>query len=145
MSTMNWKKETRSDFEVYPAGTYHVRVVNWERLTASTGTKQIRWRAEIISPDKYKGKTILDHTALTENSLWRICRAVNALGVDTSESPNMDTEGAAFDAVLNSCKERKVFWHIVEETYNGQQRNKVADYQPDPEQENIKPQSPVDW
>jgi len=141
---MDWKKEQSGDFIHYPAGTYYVRIVSWERLKAGTGTEQIRWRAEIIAPEEHKGRSILDHTALTETALWRVAKAVAACGVKTEGK--VDTSGAAFEAVLNACKERRVYWHVTEEMYNGKIRNKIVDYQPDTEQEVIGPTpEDIEW
>ena len=140
MPRMDWKKETGREFEVYPAGTYHVRIINWERLPASTGTEQVRFYGEIIAPEKYRGRSVLDHCALTEAALWRLGKAVSALGVDCiSDNLVTDTNGAKFDAILNACKERKVYWLLKEEIFNGKNRNKVEDYQIDKEQDVIRP------
>jgi len=135
MPKMNWEKETSGGNVVYPAGTYHVRVTGFERVTAKTGTEQIRWKAEIVAPEEHRGRSILEHTALTDAALWRTANFVKACSVDTSECPVMDTSGPGFDVILNNCKERKMFWHVQEEIgQNGNPRNKIVDYQPDPDE-----------
>ena len=144
MPNMDWKKETSGEFIVYPAGTYRVRIISWERLKAATGTEQIRWRAEIVEPEEYRGKSILDHTALTETALWRLAKAVACCGIDTTKAPSMDTDGPAFESILNACKERTVFWNITEDMYNGKVRNKVVDYVEDQEQPKIEVEEPTD-
>lgn len=146
---MDWQKETSGDYEVYPAGSYQLRLTNWERAEAKNAnkTKQIKWTFEIVSPDKYKGKTFVDFSALTEAALWRTANLVNALGVDMSEAPKVDTDHPAFEAILNACKERLVYATITEETYNGKQNNKVGEYQQDTHQAIIIPEMPkaVEW
>lgn len=142
---MDWEKESSGDFITYPAGTYHVRITSWERLSASTGTEQIRWRAEIIAPDEFKGRSILDHTALSEAALWRVARAVAACGIKATGK--MDTSSPQFEAILTACKERRLFWHVNEEMYKGKVRNKVVDYQPDPDMEpvNLNNEDDIKW
>lgn len=141
MPIMDFKKETGGEYVVYPAGTYHVRIVSWERVKASTGTQQIRWRAEILTPEDFRGKSMLEHTPLTEASLWRIANFIAALGVDAKECPKMDTDAPVFEAILNACKERTMFWYVKEEVgQNGKLRNSVAEYKLDEEQDIIVPQ-----
>ena len=146
---MDWSKETGGDYEVYPEGTYQLRLNDWERCESKNEkkTKQIRWKFEIVSPDKYKGKPFTDHSALTEAALWRTANLVKAFGVDTSECPKMDTDHPVFEAIINACKERLVYANMTEETYNGKQNNRVGDYQPDSHQAIIVPEIPkaVEW
>ena len=130
---MDWKKETSSTF-VYPAGTYYVRVVSWERVKASTGTPQIRWTNEIVAPEQHRGRNIFEHTPVTEKSLFCIANFVAACGVDTGNYLPMDTDSFKFDSILNACKERRLYFQVQEATYNGKAKNDIVDYQPDLEQ-----------
>jgi hypothetical protein len=143
---MDWKKET-STTPVYPTGTYHVRVIKHEKTTAGTGTKQLRWQAEIIAPETHKGGSIFDYTALTEAALWRTANLVAACGVDTSNSPIMDVDSASFEAILKSCHGRTLFWRNVEDkTPSGRPKNNIVDYVQDPEQPVIQPSaSDIPW
>jgi len=139
MPNMDWKKETSTN-TVYPAGTYYVRIISHERCKAKTGTNQIRWRAEIVSPEENRGRTMIDHTALTEAALWRTANMVASCGVDTSKSPTVDTDSPSFTAILDACKERKLYWRVEEEVgQNGLPRNSIAEYKQDPDQPVIEP------
>ena len=146
---MDWKKETAGEYEVYPEGTYHLRLTSWERCEANNAnkTRQIRWKFEIQSPDQFKGKPFTDHSALTEAALWRTATIVRGLGVDTSDCPKMDTEHAVFDVILNAVKDRLVYATLTEETYNGKQNNKVSEYKTDDHQAVIMPEmkEKVEW
>lgn len=136
MQTMDWNKEGASnDFIVYPEGTYKVSINGFEPVTASTGTKQIRWKATIIEPTEYKGKPITVHTALTEKSLWRIARLVKACGIDLEKLPKMEVGSTAFLKVLESCKRRTSFWHAAVVVDNkGRDKNEIDDFKADPDQ-----------
>jgi hypothetical protein len=132
---MDWGKEAESTGQTYPAGTYKVVIDRWERVTAKTGTPQIRWYASIQMPEKYLGKFIVDHTPLTEKALWRCAILVKACGIDVNKLGKMDTNGSAFAKVLDSCKGRAAYWRLtIEPDLNGIERNRIDDYQPDTEQ-----------
>jgi hypothetical protein len=66
---MNWEKEGDTEFKVYPEGTYKIKIKGYEETTASTGTKQIRWKGEIVDSANGEEGPITTHTALTERSL----------------------------------------------------------------------------
>jgi len=148
---MDWQKETSGDFEVYPSGTYQLRLTDWERCEAKNQnkTKQIMWKFEIVSPDKYKGKQYTCFSALTEAALWRTANMVSAFGVDMSEAPKMDTEHPVFEAILNACKERLIYATIEETTYEGKAKNEVTKdgWKADSHQAAIIPEMPkeVEW
>ena len=80
MADINWKAETQQQPEfkgIYPAGTYKVKILTHERVQATTGTEQIRWRAIIEEPDEFGGLSILEHNSITEKSLWKVELMVN--------------------------------------------------------------------
>jgi len=137
---MDWEKEGNSRI-VYPENTYQVMITKWERTESfKKKTPQIKWTAEIITPDEHKGRPIIEYTLLTEASLWRIAKFVQACGVDTSALKKMDTESPIFDAVLNTCVSRQVAWIVVEEVSNdGVLRNDITEYRTLPDQEIIQP------
>lgn len=138
---MNWNKETSGDYPIYPAGTYQLRCTDWERCeSAKKKTPQIRWKFEILSPENFKGQPFTDHTVLTEAALWRIANLIKALGVDTSEAPNMDTGSSVFEEILTACKERTVYVTITETTYEGNPKNEVGQYAEDTNQALIVPE-----
>jgi len=141
MPEMNWNKETSGDYEVYPAGTYQIRLNDWERCESSKKkTPQIRWKFEILSPENFKGKPFTDHIVLLETTLWRIANLIKALGIDTSEAPNMDTDSPVFEAILTACKERTAYVTLTETTYDGKQKNEVDQYAQDTNQALIIPE-----
>jgi len=123
---MSWKKESGGDRQIYPDGTYKVEITGWEPCEAKTGTKQIRWFAEIQEPEEHKGGKIVDHTPLTEGSLWRLATLVNSCGLDLEEVPDMEVSSPAFNKILDQCNHRTVYWTVkFNEQYNN---NKVEGY-----------------
>ena len=107
---MNWQEEATAsgDFEVYPEGGYILKMREWEKTEAKSGTPQIRFHFNIVEPVNYAGKTFVDHCALTEKALWRIAKLVDRCGIATADLSEMEVPGKAFSAVLDSCKGRKV-------------------------------------
>ena len=124
---IDWKKAAENKYEVYPAATYRVECINWEETTSSKGTPQIRWFAKIVEPDKFKGKSIIEHTPLTDISFWRIANLVQAFGIDLTNAPKMIVGSQAFKRLLDECIHRQSYWLV---TYNEQyNNNKIEDYQ----------------
>ena len=140
MPTMDWKKESDGgEREVYPSGTYHVECTGWSHCETSKGNKQVRWFTEILDGD-HKGKKLVDHTVLTEAALWRIARLVQGFGVIVEDT--MDTEGQAFEAVLNACIGRRAYWFTTkDEQYNN---NKIDRYEVDDQQGVVTSEGTVD-
>lgn len=135
MPQMNWKQETRNN-PVYPAGTYKVRCESWERVKASTGTPQIRWKCLIEAPIEHQGRTIIDHTALTEKALWRVANMVSGFGVKVDSV--MDTDGSAFNEVCQACVGRSAYWRNAEaKDPNGNPKNDIVEYKADDQQEMV--------
>jgi hypothetical protein len=133
---INWEDE--QERMVYPDGTYKVIIDSFEKVTAKTGTEQIRWFAKIIEPTEHRDRTIVDHTALTEKALWRLIKFVSACGLDVKALGQMDTSSPEFDMVLQKCKGRSVFWRVsVGKDQNGLPRNEVADFVNDLEQPEV--------
>jgi len=137
MSNIDWKKETRQN-PIYPNGTYKVKLDSYERVTASTGTRQIRWRAEIVEPKEHTGRTIIEHTALTEKALWKVANLVYGFGIDTMKLGNMSTESSAFDEVCRACKGRTAYWRNEQGTdLKGNPKNEIVEFRRDEEQPEI--------
>ena len=133
---MDWEKEGQGSGEyiVYPEGTYKITINGYERVTARTGTPQIRWKASILEGE-YIGKNITTHTPLTEKSLWKVARLVKACGVDLKTLGKMDTDSKAFNTALSKCIRRSAYWHLSVGLDNkGEQRNEVDDFKLDPDQ-----------
>lgn len=131
---LDWEKEGGSDFTVYPEGKYKVSITGYEETTASTGTKQIRWRTSIIEPEAYIGKPITIHTALTDKALWRIARLVKGCGISLKELGACEVGSAAFFKALDMCLHRTTYWHLIVTPDNkGRERNEVDDFRVDEE------------
>lgn len=126
MGEMDWNQAAGGSREVYPTGTYKVEITNWKECTSSKGTPQIRWFSEIKEPDEYHGKTLVEHTPLTDASLWRIASLVKGCGIDLSNLPKMEIGSEAFKRVLDACVHQTTMWNV---TYNEQYKNnKIEEY-----------------
>jgi len=134
--TIDWDKASEGgDFQVYPTGTYKVSVNNYEEVTASTGTKQIRWKTTIMEPKEYIGKPFTTHTPLTPASLWKLAKLVKACSIDVKSLGTMVIPSPAFYKVLESCKRRTAYWHLVKDVNNkGKDVNEVDDFKIDNDQ-----------
>ena len=137
MNQIDWEKEgAGGDFTVYPEGTYKVTIDKVEPVTASTGTKQLRWKATIIEPKDFIGKSFTIHTALTEKALWRVARLVKGCGIDLKSLGKMEIGSVAFNRVIESCRRRTTFWHVLVVPDNkGRDKNDVDDFIVDNEQD----------
>ncbi len=138
--TMDWKNEQNGEYQLYPDGTYKVRIKDWENTNAKTGTPQIRWHAEIVEPMEFGGKSIIEHTALSERSLWRLAKFVASAGIDINRLPKMEVGSASFNRTLDACKGRYMYWSIYKDNYQGRESNKVEDYLVDKDQGLIMPE-----
>lgn len=127
MAIMDWSKEASATREVYPEGVYKVEILSFERVTASTGTPQIRWKGQIEG----KGKLVI-HTALTEKALWKIASLVQGCGIDVGKLQKMDTSSSLFDKILNSCVGRTSYWRLsIVADLKGNEKNEVEDFRMD--------------
>ena len=129
-TTIDWDHEDANSgsFITYPAGLYSVVIKSWEKVKASTGTEQIRWKAE-ITEGEFAGKPVTDHTPLTEKSFWRIAILLKGCGLSLKGLGKMDIGSSAFTKVLNLAKGRRSLWNIVIEPNNkGKDRNVVQEY-----------------
>ena len=143
MPQIDWKKEAENSIPertLFPEGTYKFRVVSWERVTAKSGTPQIRWKLEIVEPDEYRGKSILEHTAITDKALWKVAKLVAACRVDTSACGIMDVTGSAFDRILTACKERTLYGRLIIDRRQGVERNNIVDYKEDEDRPIVVPE-----
>lgn len=134
---INWRESTSSN-PVYPSATYKVKCQGFEQVKASTGTLQLRWKAEIMGPAEHVGRIIVDHTALTDKALWRVANLIAGFGVDTLQLGNMDTGGGAFMAVCRACTGRTAYWRNEQGvTPDGAPKNNIVAYIKDPDQKDI--------
>ena len=132
---IDWEKDRSKTYEPVPEGVYKVRIQDIEYVTASTGTKQIRWRAEILEGDQ-KGSTLIDHTPLTTKALWKVANLVYACSVDVKGQMELDSK--AFAKAIDVCKGRSLYWNVtVGKDNNGVERNNIKDYKRNSEVEVI--------
>jgi hypothetical protein len=113
--------------EVYPEGIYKVKIDKYEMKKASTGTEQVRWYGR-IAEGPYKGKTVLDHCALSDKALWKIGSFIHHAGFNLKKLPKLNTNSESFKRVLQSCVGREMYWYLIVDTYNGKDNNKTSDY-----------------
>lgn len=124
---MDWKKEASSQGELYPDNTYRVNLDRWEKVTAGTGTLQIRWYAKIVG-GPYDGKSVIEHIPLSEAALWKLASFVKAVGVPIEQLPKMTVGSEVFNRILDVCKGRHMYWQVYVAVYNGKKNNRVSDY-----------------
>lgn len=124
-----------SSFEPVPAGTYKVRVVNYEHGHSSVkGTPQIKWKAEIIEPEDFKGKFLWDRTIMVDSSVWRVANLLGACGLDFKEG--IDTDSDFFNQLCQASLGRTTFWLVDEKTLDsGTMVNEIKGYNNDRDQE----------
>lgn len=144
MSEINWGGLNVGGRETYPENLYHVEIQKWEKVVASTGTDQVRWYATILDTDKMdnngdslEGKSLIEHTPLSDAAFWKIGWFVNTCGINLKSLPKMQTGSEAFARVLNHCVGRKMYWAVIVDVFNGKKNNKVDQYIPDDEQDPI--------
>lgn len=130
---VDWKNIESKSFTVYPKGAYRVKILSIENAAASTGNDQLKTTAEIITPEEFKGKKYVDFITLVPACDWKL-KSFVAGCMDTDALPTMDTESGNFRQLLNRLIGKTAIW-IVESTpdRNGNLRNNVVDYQPDPD------------
>ena len=134
---MDWKKQTSQEIPLYPEQFMKFRIDRFAKLQASTGTEQLRWNCTCVEEGDYEGKPFIEHTALTETSLWRLANFVNAAGVDTTQLDTMKIGSEAFYRVLNAVKGRLVTFDLYVDVYDGKKRSKVRGYYEVPGQDPV--------
>jgi hypothetical protein len=134
MSKFSWKKQGNRNITPVPSGTYKVEIEKWEECESKKGTPQIRWYATIRGGEQ-DGVSLVDHTALTPNAMWRTALLVQMTGVDTSNLPDMEVGSEAWKNVLDKVNHRTTYWRV---TFDSQySNNKVEEYAIDNEQEEL--------
>ncbi len=119
---------------IVPSGTYKVKLNSLEHVTASTGTPQIRWKAEIIDPADHAGTPIVDHTAMTDAAVWRVSNLIGGFGLKFT--PNVDTTSQYFEQLCQACIGRTAYWrNEVGKDNNGNDRNNIKNFEIDKDQE----------
>lgn len=60
-----------------PEGDYVVKIIDHE-VQKTASSKGFRWKCQIISPAKYKGKTLTGYTSLKPEALWSLRNLIHA-------------------------------------------------------------------
>ena len=136
MTKLNWKQEPSGSGPIFPDGTYKIKIIDYERVKASTGTLQIRWKGTVLEPVEHKGRPLTIHTPLTEKSIWKVKNLIFACGIDTSKLPDgMDTNSSQFSKVCDLCVDRTTFWRNAQGAdLKGNPKNEIVQFIQDPEQ-----------
>ncbi|KKL59057.1 hypothetical protein LCGC14_2219130 [marine sediment metagenome] len=121
------KIDISGNTEIYPEGVYKVRIDRHEPCTASTGTEQIRWFSK-VTEGEFKGKSMVDHTPLTEASQWKIGSFIHHSGIDIKKLPKLNTDSTTFQQILNKVDGREMYWYVIQSVFNGKTSNKVQEY-----------------
>lgn len=103
----------------FPEGVYQAKVVGCEATSAKTGTEQIEWKFE-ITDGKYAGKKITHYTPLTEASLWKLKKLLEAIGYEIPDDE--------FDIDAEEVIDSELAIQIADHEYNGKTRSDVTDY-----------------
>ena len=123
----NLDVSSSSPLPLLPEGLYRVKIKEHEKLKAKTGMEQIRWYG-VVASGEHKGKTLLDHTALSEAASWRIGSFIHHAGIDIKSLPKLDTNSESFNTLLAKVDGREMYWYVIKDTYNGKENNKVQEY-----------------
>lgn len=103
----------------FPEGVYQAKVVGCEPTEASTGTDQIAWKFE-ITDGKFSGKTIPHYTPLTDKSLWKLKKLLEAIGFEIPDEE--------FDIDPDDVIDSELSIQIGDHEYEGRTRSEVVDY-----------------
>lgn len=136
MPKMDWDKESKGNFPVFPAITLRVRIHSVKRVMSSKKqTPGIQWVGIAVEhPDQMEhvGRFISTTTYLSEASLWRVAMLVEACGI--SGMPAVETDSEIFLGMCQECIGHTTFWRNEPRMYEGKESNDIVDFQPDPEQ-----------
>jgi hypothetical protein len=120
---------------VLPAGKYHVKVVAFERCTASTGTEQIRCVVKILGRPEFDGQEKHEYFPLVGSASWKLRRFFKALTETGSLEGTMDIDSVEFEELLASSIGKTLFVTYGIEEYEGSERNKLRRFDRDKKSE----------
>jgi len=95
-------EEPAGGFELYPADTYTLEILSFERGTSSNGNPQMKVGMAIKGGD-FNGKPYTDWLSLTDKALWRVKAFFWAAGA-TLPKVDLDTSGELFMRLCNELK-----------------------------------------
>lgn len=103
-----------------PEGDYHVRITAVKNDTSKEGNRMYVWTYTGVS-GKLKGKQIIDYTAITPKSLWKLWQVLEALNVSAKSD-------SAVKIKIKSLVGKEMAVTLVDDEYNGRVTSKVSDY-----------------
>jgi len=112
-----------------PEGDYLLKIVEAElRRTKDRTGKYISWRFTIVSPAKYKGKTVYDITSLKPDALWNLRNLIHA-------ATNRNVAGKAVNFNPESMYGKVIAATLEDDEYTPEDgptrvRSRPADYRP---------------
>jgi len=110
--------DVESQFELYPEGTYLVRIEESSRAKKSSdGGAYIGWIGTILEGE-YEGKKLYWMTSLQPQALWNLKNMLEVIDVP------WDEDGFELEDTFG----RELFVDVTVETYQGEQRNYVNGY-----------------
>lgn len=107
-----------------PEGDYLLKVVKgeWREKKDESGS-YINWQFSIISPTKYKGKTVYDITSLKPDALWNLRNLIHA-----ATGKNVAGKAVNFDPTMLEGK--VVAATLEDDEFNNKTRSRPVDYRP---------------
>lgn len=104
-----------------PEGDYRVKVIKIERKPSKQDNDMLVWRYE-ITEGKYKGKKLRPvYTVLTIDSLWKLMRVVESLGMNADEISIKKT-------MKNALGKESGVTVVDGEEYNGKIPSEIAEH-----------------
>jgi len=104
----------------FPEADYKVKIAKAERSQSQQGNAQIKVTFEMIEPEKYEGKTLVDYLTLTRKAAWRIGNLFDAVGIKWSQK--------IMEFKTSKLVGQELGITLADDSYNGRVRSKVADY-----------------
>ena len=127
MARIAYSQGDKSSFKVLPNGTYEFRITDVEQGVSSNGNPQIKVKFEVVD-GPYRGDTVTAWYSLVPKALWKVLQLVEALGIETEGTGEVDDKGEeimAFDTDdLIGCL---VSFDVGQREYNGRKSNEFND------------------
>lgn len=112
-----------SEFPTMPIGVYPVRVDEKPEVAPSkkSGEPQVNFVFNVIDPD-FEGMKLFLHCSLQPQALWKLRKALNALGVETPDGP--------IKLNLGDLLGREALAQVTQEEYKGKIKNALSELLP---------------
>jgi hypothetical protein len=86
MSTFDWERDTKGEFDPVPDGEYRVKVEKVEMLKANSGNQMAKYHCRITDIDVGVRGYLFPVVVLTEKAIWRLSAMIKACGVVPTEA-----------------------------------------------------------